>query len=975
MTPRVRTKISFTDPDRASRNLQYLLDAVVASGSRKTPAEFEESLQVHLSSSPDPDMALNNLTRFSEATLSRATFFDDVLAYPMLMDVLVKLFGHSQYFADILVRDPELFRWLTATDSLLRERSNEYYKSEVDRALSLFESPRRVLDAFRRLYRREVVRIGARDILDETDLEMLTRELSYLADALIEGCCQVAHRQLAERFPAIPLTPYAVLALGKLGGEELNYSSDIDLLFVYRDEGEVVDGNGRVRTYHEYFNDFMVKVIQNLSESSGEGHLYRVDMRLRPESGAGPIARSLGSYLAYYESRGELWERQMLIKGRPVAGSVEFGQEFLRMLDPFVYPRTMIQSPVDSIARMKAKIEAAVSGSENVKLRPGGIRDVEFIVQGLQLLNGGRNPDVREHNTLRALALLNKSDLLSASEKDSLASSYVFLRRLEHRLQMVDNMQTHELPGKKEELEILARRMGKESAPSLQRDYSEVIRQVRRIFDRVFAGTEPEHAGLESVTDGASSKSEISAVIERYGFKSVNRAAANLTEILTGATLTGKQEVDGRGRDAFRGIAETLFGEMSSTPSPDMTLENLALLVRGHRFPELLYRQLAEENYRRLIIAICAISPRVVKGLRQDPLLLEMISSDHAVLAGNFNGPLFSSGPLAQRMRRRELIIAVRNILGLTDFEGMALELTSLADEVIGETWGEDSVADKSAVILALGKFGSSEITIGSDLDLIFLSGPTRVARRNAIERAASGLITRLGEVGEWGRMYEIDARLRPEGKSAPLVTDIRAYEQYLSVRASLWERQSLLRARVVVGDPALAEEVIALIRKFVYEMPLPKGWIRSITEMRRATEKRSHVKSRGVIDIKLGPGGMVDIEFLAQCLLLAHGAAMGKPLGLSTAKALQVTSALALSSGELDHLVETYGMLRKLEKLLRLTLEQSGTVLPEGDGFGRIACCAGFDGDQQLREKVETGMRETRKLFLTIMGRIGQDT
>ncbi|MGH9429816.1 MAG: hypothetical protein ACRD2L_26320, partial [Terriglobia bacterium] len=420
------------------------------------------------------------------------------------------------------------------------------------------------------------------------------------------------------------------------GGSELNYSSDVDILFVYGDEGKLKRSNGRALSYHEYYNQFAEKVVQNLSQSSAQGHLYRVDTRLRPESGAGPLARSVRSFLTYYESRGELWERQMLIKARPVAGDVEFGNEFLRQLEPFVYPRTFFHHPAESIARIKARIETAIDGEENIKLQAGGIRDIEFIVQALQLLNGGKDKSIREGNTLRALEKLRSAGLVSQEETETLRSAYIFFRTLEHRLQTMLNTQTHTMPGDARMRSTLARRLRLSSARELLDCTEAHSHVVRRVFDEVLSVGEKKggEADIATLIDGNVDEKAVAKVLARFGFQDGRRAAKNIAILTLGSSLTGARDLDARSRSVFRTVASDLFDAISATASPDMTLHNLTSLVGAQKLPDLIYAQLGDARFRKFILTICSISPRIVKGLATHPLLMETLASDEEFLVG-----------------------------------------------------------------------------------------------------------------------------------------------------------------------------------------------------------------------------------------------------------------------------------------------------------------------------------------------------
>lgn len=961
----------FSDPERASRAVVKLHELFLASGSTYHVDEFSQKLAEALRSSPDPDLAVTNLLRFTEATMSTASLFNDFIKHAVLADVLIKLLSYSRYFADILVRDPELFRWLTASDSLIKPRTGEFLLDETARAMRIFQKPERKLDSLRRMYRREILRIGARDILGEADLQTLTEELSHLADVLVDASCSIAHQQLAGQFPSAPATPYAVIGLGKLGGAELNYSSDIDIIFVYEQEGELTDAFGRPRTYHEYFNAFVEKMVQNISQSSAEGHLYRVDTRLRPESGAGPLARSLQSYLVYYESRGELWERQMLIKARPIAGDREFGERVLSELEPFVYPRTFFHNPLENIARIKARIEAAIAGEENVKLRAGGIRDIEFIVQALQLLNGGKNRDIRSRNTLKAIKQLSIAQLLSEAEERVLTGAYVFFRTIEHRLQTMLNTQTHEMPDDEQSLLVLARKVGMPSADDLRSAYSTHLSNVRRIFNSVLAIDEEKSGStFGMLVDGSLGPDAMAEALAGHGFRETRKAAKNIASMMSGSGLLETRELDARTRDAFREIAETLLAEIVKTASPDMTLHNLALIAVAQRFPEHLYTQLRESNFRKLLLAICAASPRFSKGLARHPLLLETLATDPLLLAGPGLVSPLPTKSLVELKNQEELRAGIRYVLGVTTFVEMSNELSQLADIIVVSAFNEElkKTRRKSVplAVFALGKFGTREINFDSDLDLLFVTDEKRPAAKDKLERISTAFVNHLSAVNIEGKLYDVDARLRPEGRSAPLVVERNAYLAYLNNRASLWERQSLTRLRFVAGDEELGKEILRDVWRYVFESPLPSAWVDETIAMRTRTESRSLVHDSAFLDIKLGAGGMADIEFLAQAMQLKHGGTYAAIRHLNTTLTLEHQS--AFPEIEAEGLIVAYSFYRRVEAQLRITLEERGSILPEDEKLDVLARVLGFPAGADLHMRLADMMKSVRKTFLSIM-------
>jgi glutamate-ammonia-ligase adenylyltransferase len=964
----------FRDPVPASRHFASLTEAFLTSGAHYPVDGYRDAVLRQLEHSPDPDMALTNLVRFTDATVSKVSLFNDLVHYPVVTELLLRLFGASQYFADILVRDPGLFRWLTASDVLTRPLTEAYLGAEVRRVEEMFSAPSRRIDALKRIHRREMLRVGAMDLLANAGLEQTTRQLSLIADAMVGAAYRVALEQLTLKHGCAPPTPFAVIGLGKVGGEELNYSSDIDVLFVYGSDGGLKTNAGTEVTHEEFFVQLAERLVQLLSQSTHEGYFYRVDTRLRPE--LGPLARSQQRFLLYYESRGEIWERQMLIKARPMAGDCAFGASFLRRLEPFVYPRTFFHHPAESAARIKARIEKKIGEEMNVKLMSGGIRDIEFIVQTLQLINGGKRTGVREANTLRAIPLLQAEQLLSESEARTLGSAYEFLRTAEHRLQMKFNTQTHTLPDDDRGRRSLAAQVGLRSGADLLTEVHRVTHAVRAIFDRVLAPP-LEEGGLLAIIDGGATEDGIKSALTRYGFRDVRRALRNVRLMSSGSALTGARELDNRGRSAFLAVAPALFEGIARTPDPDMTLHNAAVLASASKFPGQMYTLLQEVNFRRLFTDICGASPRLVRGLAARPLLLERLALNAAALESGDRVFERGGGDVVALKNEGELIAGLRHVLGLSSFEEMCRELASLADAVVLRIFMEESKrllgSQPHLALFALGKYGSREMNFDADLDMIFVGNAAEPRDATPLEKLASAMVRRLTTVSEAGTLYEVDARLRPEGRNAPLVADLRSYGKYLEQRASLWERQSLTRLRWITGDAALGAKVEEMVASAVFEAPLPAGWVLSAVAMRRKMETRSRVRGQGPLDTKLGPGGMVDIEFLAQMIQLRDGGHRRDLRALTTAEVLTAVEGSTLSREESEELRSAYALYGAVQKTLRLALEERGSLLPEGERLDLLARLLKEADGESLKEKVEETMSRVRRLFLKVTGRLSE--
>jgi glutamate-ammonia-ligase adenylyltransferase len=476
----------FKDPAKADRNLQAIA---------KEPAEREllagilESLLKCVSHAADPDQAITYLERFTSAAIHRLRLFSHLRDSPQGLEILASTLGGSPYMAEILIRDPQHFYWVTDPQILNTTRSKRPIKYELLHTLSLLEDERKQLDYLRFFKRREMLHIGVRDLLRLCSVEETLSALSVLAEVLITGAYWISDSVMRRQYqiPKTVFGAFTVLAMGKLGGGELNFSSDVDLLYLYGSDHEVASSIDA----SDYFRRLCLKITAALNDFTSEGYVYRVDLRLRPEGSAGYIAYSLDGFRRYYESRLGNWERLALVKAWPAAGNRELGRQFLELVRPFIYERPFDKQSREDILTMKRKIdeqmEARQQRDRNVKLGTGGIREIELIAQSMQVRYGSRLPRLRLRNTLGALSALCDESLISKEECDTLSSAYLFLRDVENKLQMVNDAQTHSLPRAHEELTACARLLGYVEAEPFLRDYQRHTGQVNLIFERIFS--------------------------------------------------------------------------------------------------------------------------------------------------------------------------------------------------------------------------------------------------------------------------------------------------------------------------------------------------------------------------------------------------------------------------------------------------------------------------------------------------------
>jgi glutamate-ammonia-ligase adenylyltransferase len=980
-----------------------------------------DQLAEHLPRSSDADMALNNLERFFAAArnpLSLATLFErDAEALP----ILLQIFATSQHLSDVLVMDSESYDLLRITEG--QPVAREWLVAELcAEVASLGEDEAAVAAALRRFKRRETLRIAYGDIIRNQPLATVTRQISYLADAIVEAALAAARQRIASRrAPSPPAEPgrFVVLALGKLGGTELNYSSDIDLVFLY-DWGRGADWS-RQHAAGEYYDRLVREVLKLLTETTDLGAAYRVDLRLRPSGNAGPMAVAYDSALHYYDTSGRTWERQAMVKARPIAGDLAFGREFLEQLEPWIYRRYLSRADITGIKALKRRIEQRTqregADSLDVKTGHGGIRDVEFAIQFLQLLNGGDLPDLRTGNTLDAIVQLEHCGCLTNQERTILEENYAFLRKIEHRLQIMFDLQTHRLPPEPDELRKVAIRLGYADAQpqtalaAFEADYRGKTELNRKILDHLLhdafsddARTEPES---DLVLDPEPSPERIADVLGRYGFQDVQQAYRNLMELSTEKIRFLSTR---RCRHFLAAIAPRLLAEIAETPDPDFTLVNLSKVsdslggkgVLWELFsfnpPTLhLYVELCSSS--QYLSGILTSNPGMLDELLDSLLLdklptLEVLRSTLTELCRGAEDiePALHSFKNAQQLR-----VGVRDILGKEQIEATTGALSDIAhvclDEItraeyeklsarLGEPTIWEIAEDGSPVrplgpcelvIVALGKFGGRELNYYSDLDLVFLyeaDGQTVQPRRSRREETtnnqhffselAQRIIKRASQLGPYGRLYEIDPRLRPTGRSGSLATSLAEFERYFSSgEGQLWERQALCKARVVHGSPRAAEVVERTIRRAAFGPKWRPENAETIWQMRGRLEEASTPGN-----LKRGPGGLVDIEFTVQMLQLKHAGSKPQVAVPGTLEALNALHAAgALDRDNHAFFAAGYRFLRTLQSRMRLMSTTARDNLPdEPRELARLAKLTGYESTDALLSDCQRYTAENRR-------------
>ncbi len=824
----------------------------------------------------------------------------------------------------------------------------------------------------RRFRRVECARIAWRDLAGLADLETTLQELSDLADACINAAYAVVESELIERYG----TPrdkdgraqrLVVLALGKLGAHELNFSSDVDLMFAFPENG-TSDGDKGIEN-EEWFTRFGRKLIKLLDDVTGDGFVYRVDMRLRPFGDSGPLALSFGAMESYYQEHGRDWERYALIKARAVTGSANDATRLLASLRPFVFRRYLDFGSFEQLRRMKGKIEREVARRDlagNIKLGPGGIREVEFVGQAYQLIRGGSEPPLQERRILRVLDLLRERRHLAAEAVTELKDAYRFLRRVENRLQAQHDQQVHELPDDELGRARLASAMGFDDWSAFEAGLERVRKAVTARFDAVFFGPRdavtPKPGGVGVVwrdeeRDGAPRK------LASAGFTDPEAALARIAGLRGGAYW---RSLGDDGRDRMDKLVPAILHAAAAHENPDAVLARLLRVVEaiGRRIS---YLALLLENPNALghLARLCSASSLVADRVARAPLLLDELLDPRiftepptrANMAEELEQMLDGIGidDLERRMdtlrafqQAAVLRIAVADITGLLPLMKVSDRLTELAEIVLASAldtcWhhlaAKHGEPDCGFAIVGYGKLGGLELAYGSDLDLVFLHDATGEARETDGEqpvdvavflaRLGQRLVNFLATPTGAGVLYEVDTRLRPSGSSGLLVSGVDAFEGYQREEAWTWEHQAMLRARAVAGTASIGERFAAIRRDILGASRDPAKLKQEVAAMRGRMREELAAGGAETFDLKQDAGGIADIEFLVQYLVLAY--AHEHPTVLEWTDNIRQLESL-VACGVLDQatgaaLTEAYKTLR--ERVHRLGLQGEPALVPD---------------------------------------------
>ena len=949
---------------------------------------------------------IDGLDAGEEASALREAF----AASSKARDLIAAIFAYSPHLTDLIRAEPaRLVR-------LLCDNPESHLKkllADVAGALSVTVEEAEAMRLLRRTKAEAALLIAICDIGGVWPVLQVTRALTELADCMVQGAVRFLLGDAVRRGRLTPPDPaepergsgYIVLAMGKMGAFELNYSSDIDLIVFYDPEAPAIPADTQPSALYIRVTRGLVKLLQ---ERTPDGYVFRVDLRLRPDPASTQAAISVPAALDYYEHRGQNWERSAMIKARPCAGDLEAGETLLKALSPFVWRKYMDFAALADIHAMKRQIHAyrghgqiAVAG-HNIKLGRGGIREIEFFVQTQQLIAGGRHPELRDRRTLTTLSALSQGHWVNSLAESELDAAYLFLRKVEHRLQMVADEQTHTLPSDEAELVRFARFLGYETSEAFSEVLLLHLRNVQQHYSRLF---EPVAQAPESALQFPPDEDHRDTLdrIAAMGFRNPLEISAIVRGWLSGKYLALRSEF---ARSQLLLLAPHLIEQLARSEQREQAVHAFDRFLAGLHATggaRLISLLLQNHDLLALVALMLGTAPRLADILSHQPQVMD------GLIDPAFFGALPNADTLGSELQRsldqsisyedmldrlrlfgqeHMFLIGVRILSGTVSAEQAGEAFARLADVIIralhrhvetlfAQTHGR--IREQKTALLALGKLGGREMTASSDLDLILVydfdeanpesDGERPLYGAQYFARLTKRLVSALTAQTNYGALYHVDMRLRPSGRSGPVATKLDSFREYQMSEAWTWEHMALTRARVVSASPQFAEAVETLIRSVLAQPRDTRTIAGDAYEMRMAIATEKGDADRW--DLKYAAGGLTDIEFIAQYLQLVHAATHPEILDPSTARVLERAARLGLLSAEDSEVLRPAVQLyQNLSQILRLCL--SGPFDPKKTDPGLLrllARAADVPDFATLEAYVIDTQERVRKRFEALLG------
>ncbi|MDP4116172.1 MAG: hypothetical protein Q8903_08555 [Bacteroidota bacterium] len=782
----------------------------------------------------------SNLLRLLNSAYSPVAFINECVKYPVYIFYLVKISINSNYLTDIIVSNPGSLYLLSNSSFLSSRLEEQEFQDLVSKTADLHKDFTAKVNSLRLIKKRELLRIALRDQNNASTLQETAAQLSILAKTILAELFNLCHKEILLKYNIKKTNAeYNVISLGKLGGKELNYSSDVDIIVCY----ETSSKTGKI-DFEKILTETIYLFIESAATNTGHGFLYRIDLRLRPYGRSSSLCGNVNDYLNYYEARGEDWERQMLIKMDFLCGSSKLYEKFAGYLQPFIYPRALASSPLKQIAKMKSAIEKHNKNERDIKNSSGGIRDIEFSVQALQLLNGGYSKDLRCTNTLDSITLLENHKLLTSEEADILQSSYIFYRRIEHFLQLMNDTQTHTIPETGETLEKLTFFMGYPTISKFYKAVDDSRKSVKKIFN--------------SIT-GQNKSNTYDEQIEKIKFIHPAKIIKDLEYLEKGIGLLGNKQFDTEMLNTFQTIKPHFIKYLTTSPRPDITVANFTRLIRNAKLPSIWYRGFSDTDYFKKILTVCTYSQLAIDLCAEDKDLRDFL----------FTKKVFE--PAAQLVyqnistKKILFVLAVQLSLKMIKPEKFCQLLYLCICKKIEKTilTFKDGVNSSNYTVAALGTLGNKEITFFSDLDLLFISSSDFYDKSQAF--FAEVLKTLKNELYP----FTIDCRLRPEGKNSPLAWADNDYIKYIKTRAVVWEFQSLCKISFVCGSKTIFTNIKEAAANRISNFD--GSYLKEEISKMRLKMQRPGSGDNAELDLKHIKGGILDTDFSTQYLMLSE--------------------------------------------------------------------------------------------------------
>jgi len=934
-------------------------------------------------STPDPERAFKSLTTFSD---NNPDYTDKLKADITPVSLL---FSYSQFLANFCISNPEiLFDTLAEID---KAAGMEYLSASLREKLMGSDEDAKVVCRFKK---KELLRITLRDILKKADLTETMLELGMLADVIVDESLKLIKKSLSATYGEPEKDAFTVISIGKLGSEELNFSSDIDIMFVYGTAEGETSGTTTPQgitankiTNHEYYCKLGENLNRFLSANTEDGFIYRVDLRLRPEGQRGSIALPLSGYETYYESWGRAWERAMLLRARPIAGDSKLGNEFMEMIKPFVYRKYLDFTAIDEIRQIKTRIDSAFKKND-IKRGYGGIREIEFFAQALQLIYAGKEPVLRERVTQKALHMLLQKNLIGQTDYSVLLDNYRFLRTLEHRLQQMNDLQTHSLPtgeNGENELNALGKKMGFSGRESFLKELEARRKSVRTIYNSLFREEEKAQSDGAALFDEELSDPEVKEYLGKIGIKDVERGVRNI-QLIKNSTYNYQTL---RGRRLLGEILPSFVDAAVKSSNPDMALNHLQSFASFLSARES-YLDTFKEN-KELIPVLTNLfsqSEYISKAVIRRPDYLEMIGHEMLLkkslkaLQIELRESIESGTVISDAIRLMRQVEEIRlsllflrkkiNVIGLT--KGLSRTAEAILSVSLENNpplppfskGGMGGLSDGRLAMIGFGKLGGREITFNSDLDIIFAS--TDDVTEEDI-KVAEQLIRLLISYTREGAAYRVDMRLRPDGTKGTLVSPMESFRDYYSKNAAFWEFQALLRARPIAGNKKTGQCFMDMAKDIL----IAHGSSVSASDMRGMRERIQRELSKETAgrdrlatsyDIKLGYGGLEELEFTVQYLQLKNCAEHNSLLVQNTLDAVKRLCLAGIINKQHEKAMnEAYIFYRTLESYLRL---RERDILKKGDEdiLSAASEFLGFKGKDEFMQCLEGTRKGVRDVY-----------